>query len=180
MSEATIKSLTQGHFPFEPYTPMGVRGDWVRLRADRVALPTEGAVVDFQDVMTEETAHFFMTPSLILRPIPPTQQQLDGQSDCRCYKRTLSHHHRHAHQGELQSHPPTVINGLFGVKKDEKQDRLIFDGRRANLYFTEPVNVMLPNPSSLLHVWLDHPTASLFICKTNILLQQPSYTQTNT
>ena len=78
MSEAAIKSLTQGHFLFEPYTPMGVRGDWVRLRADRVALPAEGAVVDLQDAMAEETAHFFMTPSLILRPVPPTQQQLDN------------------------------------------------------------------------------------------------------
>jgi hypothetical protein len=42
-----------------------------------------------------------------------------------------------------------VVNGIFGVTKDENVDRLIVDAVRANLFFKKAATVKLPSPSSL-------------------------------
>ena len=46
---------------------------------------------------------------------------------------------------ELHSAKPKVINGVFGVPKQEKQ-RLIIYARNANKYFIDPPDPNLPNP----------------------------------
>jgi hypothetical protein len=41
---------------------------------------------------------------------------------------------------------PAVVNGLFGVPKDDGKIRLIIDARAANIIFDDPVAVELPTP----------------------------------
>ena len=44
-----------------------------------------------------------------------------------------------------------VYNGLFKVDKDDRQYRLIMDGRPSNSLLPEPANPDLPSPESVLH-----------------------------
>jgi len=67
---------------------------------------------------------------------------------------------------ELRKDKPKVINGVFGVAKQDKQ-RLIIDARNANSYFIEPENPNLPNPSDLSSLYVGDD-APLYLAKTDM------------
>ena len=66
----------------------------------------------------------------------------------------------------LQKEEPTVINGIFGVPKGEKQ-RLIIDARNANALFEEPPKVELPNPGDLAQLIMEQK-APLYVAKSDM------------
>ena len=62
---------------------------------------------------------------------------------------------------------PRCVNGVFGVRKDENNIRLIIDARNANRYFIEPPHVLLPDPSFLTRLVLP-PHVHLFVSKCDL------------
>jgi len=67
---------------------------------------------------------------------------------------------------ELRERRPKVINGIFGVAKQEKQ-RLIIDARNANSYFVEPEDPGLPNPSHLSSLVVEG-AGPVYLAKTDM------------
>ena len=67
----------------------------------------------------------------------------------------------------VQKQKPKVINGMFAVEKDETKQRLIFDGRRANLYFEIPAKPELPHPGILTQLTKEE-SEDLYVGKTDL------------
>ena len=118
-------------------------GDWVPLDPSRIALPAEGtgATVDLLSLLPPAVADLYREPLLIRHP-PPSRQELKAIPILRGYVKggypDIIRKLLKAGLITLNSTPPKVMNGVFGVTKDEEHDRLIFDGRRCNLFFEDP------------------------------------------
>jgi len=62
---------------------------------------------------------------------------------------------------------PLVVNGLFGVPKDDGKIRLIVDARAANIVFDDPVSVELPTPDLVAR--LHCPTGGpVYVAKSDL------------
>ena len=156
------------------YAPMGFKGDWVRLSAERVALPAagEGATVQLQDVLPTDVFLFYNQPNMLLKDQPPTEKELAKIPVVLGVKKghypSIISKMVTAGMVRLQAQKPKVINGMFGVKKDELKDRVIFDGRRCNSFFKPPQDIQLPNPALFQNLWIEEEEASVYIGKTDV------------
>lgn len=132
-----------------------VKPDFILLRAKRAALPPAGtgATVDVLQHLPRALADRLRSPKggLLRETIP--RDEIDsipivfgvaaGE-----YGPLI----RRMHDSnmlvffEADWKPQLVINGLFGVYKDNDVDRVILDGRRGNLCYLDPDPVELPNP----------------------------------
>ena len=65
------------------------------------------------------------------------------------------------------SQAPKVTNGVFTVRKEGTDQRLIIDCRRSNAHFCLPPKVNLPNPSHLTQLHLPQH-CSLYVGKSDI------------
>lgn len=131
--------------------------DYRRLRADRMSLPNEGAgSVCLLDNLPPHLRERYSDPAQVLREdIPwdeirrlryhvgvepgeylPIVLRLKGAQMCKF----------------LEAEQCLVVNGIFGVAKDEDVDRVVVDGRPCSLAFKDPEKVELPNPALLARV----------------------------
>lgn len=62
---------------------------------------------------------------------------------------------------------PRCVNGYFAVKKDEKRQRFIFDGRRLNAMLRRPPRVELPTPESFAALRFP-PGEKIFAAKADL------------
>jgi len=63
---------------------------------------------------------------------------------------------------------PKIINGVFCVPKDDKEDRLIIDAVFANAWFVEPAKVRLPDPSHLARLIVSADSGPLYVAKSDL------------
>lgn len=121
----------------------------VALIADRVALPSSAGAVDLLGSLPPTIAAVYQQPSQpCLRPVPEPSRVVP-----RVFATEAEYHRlvvRMVACGMLSfTTTPLVVNGLFGVAKDDGSIRLIIDGRPANSVFEVPPHVDLPGPDLL-------------------------------
>ena len=144
----------------------------IPLVADKVSLPDAAATVDLLSLLPPHARQLYSDPSNFFSP---------HYSSSRSFTSSATEARHFCSRGEYIlllrrlyqkgmigfTHHPKVVNGLFGVEKDESSIRLIIDARPANERFVDPPHVELPTPSTLaaLHV---PPSASLFVAKIDL------------
>ena len=149
-------------------------GGWCRLKSPRAALPNPGtgATVDILPHLPQKLHDLYSTPDGgIVRSNPPLLAVVET------FPLVFGVQHGHyepllrrmdlSGMVEFQDHAPIVTNGLFGVQKDKTADRVIFDGRRCNMFFHPPEPVQLPSPSGLSDLLLP-AGATLYVAKTDM------------
>ena len=165
--------LTTRRVLFPLPTPPPSRGDWVPLNPTRLALPPEGfgGQSDLLKLLPEPWRSDYATPDKYVNPTPPSAEDLAKVPILRGYTKgaypEIIKAMLKAGLLTLETNPPLVINGIFGVVKDKDKDRLIFDGRRANLFLLDPPHVDLPNPSLLTSISLA-PGHHIFVSKSDV------------
>lgn len=139
----------------------------VPLVADRIGLPTNPGSVPLTRHMSRRDRALYETPDRLLRP-PDTaaagvDQSRGGQPAAgrrplvgrvggehseyvKLVKRCMTAGLWGLHDSQADGGPPPVVNGVFAVRKDTQNDRLIVDARPANRCFVEPRAVALPTP----------------------------------
>ena len=147
---------------------------WRKLTSEKAALPAlgTGASVDVLAHLPPDLELKYRSPDGgTLREQPPLPILLDMFPVILGVERgeyaPLLHRMDQAGMVAFQDYAPQVVNGLFGVKKDEQKDRVIFDGRRCNMFFNLPDKVSLPSPTGLADLMLP-PDSSLYVCKTDM------------
>ena len=148
-------------------------GEFAFIRNSRIALPEPGTggSVDMLQHLPPEVAREYSSESGAVRAVPPTADALDRVSPRVCivpgdYSPLLCRMQA-AGMVQFQDAEPKCVNGLFAVRKDDMWDRLIFDGRRCNMFFQEPPHVLLPTPEAFLGIELG-PGEELFCGKNDV------------
>ena len=145
-------------FPLLPVAsgaPSEKRG-YTKLKADRVVVPDagEGGAVPFVNFLPESLASLYDEESRgAAAREDPSPEQLDRfpiirhcsqeQYNLIIQKMVISGMVR------LQQEAPTCINGIFGIRKSDAEDRIIIDCRRGNLFLKPSPEVHLPTPTDL-------------------------------
>ncbi len=162
------------------------KGSYKLADCDRLSLPNVGATVPILDFLPPEIAETYATASSILRNPTPSSEELQKIPVLMGVKK--GHYPRiinkllEAGCVSLVDKKPACTNGLFAVTKDSDSDRLIFDGRRANMFFFRPPSPDLVSPSDLADLYLA-PGTRLFVAKSDItsmyhLLRVPQWMST--
>lgn len=143
------------------------------LDADRVALPGpgEGGRTMLLDILPPDLATLFSDPSNCLRDPPPSVDEINR---IRCTRGVKKGHYGRiiqklieANMCALVSDRPKCVNGLFAVPKTDGTQRLIFSGRRANLWLADPPPCSLLSPTALVDILLSKG-AQLFVAKSDV------------
>jgi hypothetical protein len=126
----------------------------VPIVAHRVALPASLQPVDMLSALPPDKATLYSGPSRLVldtpRPVNRSPRVFGSHREyVALIRRLLS-----VGMASLTTHPQ-VVNGVFCVPKDTKEDRLIIDAVFANAHFVEPIKVQLPDPSHLARLMLD-------------------------
>ncbi len=140
----------------------------VPLIADRVALPSVAGAVRLLDVLPPQVAAVYNDPAKCLRPVAERPQH-------RVRARVFAQHdeyikliHRMIAAGMVEfTTTPLVINGLFGVTKDDGMIRLIVDGRPSCAVFSDPPHVQLPTPDLLPRLVVP-PKSTVWVAKSDL------------
>ena len=151
-------SLHADAFPLLPVAsgnPSEKRG-YTRLRADRVVVPEpgEGGAVPFVDFLPEPMAQLYDEAARGAAAFrEPDESDLERFPIIRhCSEeqyRLIIEKMVESGMVELQTEPPKCINGIFGVRKSDVEDRIIIDCRRGNLFLRPSPDVRLPTPTDL-------------------------------
>lgn len=138
----------------------------VPLAAPRVSLPSEAGTADLLDLLPPHLSTLYATPELLLRS-SPARCRVRPSASCESPQDYIALIARLLDLGmvDLRAHV-SVVNGVFGVRKDEHSLRLIIDARPANAAFIEPPHIDLPTPDLFAHLQAsDQP---LFVAKVDL------------
>ncbi len=149
------------------------RGSFKQVDCNRVALPGpgKGACVSILDWLPPEVASQYATSSHTLVVPPPSREKIERYPIQMGVKKghypLLINRLLEAGCVKLLYETPVCVNGLFAVAKDATTDRLIFDGRRANLYFVPPPSPELLSPSDLAELIIE-PGRPVYVSKSDV------------
>ena len=133
----------------------------VPLIASSVSLPEAAGAVDMMSSLPAHIMNYYRDGSRCLRKDPSTlptdTTPLSKPRFFGARSEQIALYKRMERAGMLvyTTDQPTVINGLFGVPKGDKQ-RLIIDGRYANRIFEDAPHVSLPSPELLSQLIIPH------------------------
>jgi hypothetical protein len=139
----------------------------IPLVADRVSLPSATGTVQLLDLLPPDLRSRYSSPSELFRPAKECKR---APKAVLCppaeYLRLIL---RMKDAGMLHfTTKPAVVNGLFGVPKDDGSSiRLIIDARPANAVFIDPPPVSLPTPDVLVELQAK-PGQQLWMAKADL------------
>ena len=143
----------------------------IPLVASKVALPSVAGQVNMLDRLPPHIADVYRSPTRCIRslplakpshPIPKARVFASHTEYIRLLLRMLP-----IHMVSFTT-TPIVINGLFGVPKDDGNIRLIVDGRPANVVFDDSPHVELPTPDLIAKLTVANPNTKLFVAKSDL------------
>ena len=141
----------------------------LQLEVDKVSLPLNAVAgtANMLDLLPEPERTLYSSGKNVLLSCDEVPQQrrvwkgvATGQYECLIEKL------RSNGIVGLRRERPKVINGIFGVPKQDKQ-RLIIDARNANAHFVTPANPDLPNPGMFTGMIAERGT-KLFFTKSDM------------
>ena len=68
---------------------------------------------------------------------------------------------------DLKRKEPKVINGIYGVPKDDDKQIFIIDAQKANSYYQASRDIALPNPGLLAELSINEG-AEIYLCKSDV------------
>jgi len=144
--------MSDEHIYNSSFSYSSLRSSAIPIIASQVSLPSSAGSANLIDLLPPHLSSTYMDPSKLLRPIEQVKKT----------SRVLKFASSEQHQLLIQrlhslnmidfTTDPKVINGYFGVPKDEDKIRLIIDARPANNVFIDPPKVELPTPDLLANL----------------------------
>ena len=145
-----------------------LRSSAIPIIASKVSLPSSAGSATLLDLLPPDLVATYTDPSKLIRPTEQVQHK-----STKVLKYASSEQHQllvqrlHSLNMVDFTTAPKVINGYFGVPKDEDAIRLIIDARPANNAFVDPPKVELPTPDLLAN--LVAPTdQSFYVAKVDL------------
>jgi hypothetical protein len=140
----------------------------VPLIASRVSLPTTRGSIQLLDFLPPDMAALYRDTSKLL--LPPAERQHTPRPVCAASHAEYLGVLKRMQAADMLDFTtaPAVVNGIFGVPKDEGTTiRLIIDARPANAVFVPPPSVSLPTPD-LLAALVSDPSQLLYVLKEDV------------
>jgi len=154
----------------------------IPLIADKVSLPSigeRGSTIELSSVLPDSLARWYYDVHSLILPTSSVRTTGTAKSPSVHAASRLEYVKLLQRLMSLDmvtfTDSPVCINGLFGVKKDHDQIRLIVDATYANQLMIPPPPVMLPNPSHLSNIQSSAPfyTAKLDLSSYYHQLRMP-------
>jgi hypothetical protein len=139
----------------------------VPLQADRVSLPSSVGSVELSTILPPALRVTYSSPNDLIQSDVPSPFKRSGMVAGSHTEYVLLIKRMLSLGMVILTRKPKVVNGVFCVRKDGDQLRLIIDARSANSLFVEPPPVKLPTPDLLSRLVSD-PSRPLFVAKVDL------------